>query len=125
MHTSQDDADLTAKVASAAGNRSASLAGKRPSKNPCDHLQDYPLQPTTQFGLKSGNYSLTATGSFTCYADSQYESGALHTVLLGIDAPLQPSTTSFYRAGDPELGWSAEQSFLTAPPVGPSSVPYK
>ena len=98
---------------------------KGKKKDRCAHLEDYPLQPSVQFGLASGNFTLLAAGSFTCYSSSEYDSGALHTVLLGRAAPLQPSTRYFYRAGDPQFGWSREWSFVTPPAVGPASVPYR
>lgn len=94
-------------------------------KKGCDQLKDFPLQPTTQFGTDSGSYDLEASGSFTCYSDKAYESGALHTVILGNNAPLLPSTKYYYRTGDPQFGWSQEGSFVTAPPTSPDSVPYK
>jgi len=94
-------------------------------KDKCRHLSDYPLQPTAQLGLSSGEYTLEVEGWFTCYSSSDYESGALHTALLGKAAPLAASTRYYYRAGDPNLGWSDEYSFSTAPPVSRDSVPYK
>ena len=103
----------------------AQLSKKGKKKDRCAHLEDYPLQPSVRFGLARGSFTLLATGSFTCYSSSEYDSGALHTVLLGRAAPLQPSTRYFYRAGDPQFGWSQEWSFVTPPAVGPDSVPYR
>lgn len=45
----------------------------------------------------AGNLVQNATGSFSCYVADEYESGALHRVLLGLESPLPPSTTIFYR----------------------------
>ena len=39
--------------------------------------------------------------------------------------PLPPSTTIYYRVGDPELAMSPELNFTTQPVLGPESLPYR
>lgn len=112
----QDDEDL-------AEQRSEHMTKR--GHDGCQDLLDFPLRPTAQFGLVSGNYTLEAAGSFACYSDEEYTSGALHTVILGDDMPLLPSVQYFYRAGDPKYGWSSERSFVSAPQVGAGSLPYR
>lgn len=124
--STQADQDLLSSVL---GQRKASdpLAKKKKKKHKdkCEHLSDFPLQPTVQLGIESESYTLNVSGTFTCYASSEYESGALHTVLLGRDIPLSPATQYFYRTGDPDLGWSREFNFTTPVPVSKHSMPYR
>ena len=110
------DAVLVARNGSGVGR---SDLGKHHKKDKCQHLLDFPLKPTAQLGLSSGQYTVEVEGWFTCYSSSDYESGALHTALLGRAAPLAPSTRYFYRfvlssaksansLGErAELGWGA------------------
>jgi hypothetical protein len=60
-------------------------------------------------------------------AQDDYESGAIHHVVLGAGegGPLQPDTTYFYSCGDPARGMSEELSFRTPPVTGPQSFPYR
>ena len=76
-----------------------------------------------------------------CYSSGRYLSGALHRVILGagLEGPLPPNTTIYYRCGDPswdeeggdasgsgDSGWSEEFSFRTAPLTGaPGALPYR
>lgn len=62
----------------------------------------------------------------SCYNGEDYESGALHHVVLGLgfQQPLAPATTYYYRCGDPNLAWSHEYTFRTSPLVGVASLPY-
>jgi len=98
-HSLQDDALLAAAV-QADRNQSGAVEEEgltKHKKDKCRHLSDYPLQPTAQLGLSSGEYTLEVEGWFTCYSSSDYESGALHTALLGKAAPLAASTRYYYR----------------------------
>ena len=52
-------------------------------------------------------------------ADTPLHAGALNYVTL---SGLKPSTTYYYKVGDPALGMSTEFSFLTAPELGPSGT---
>jgi hypothetical protein len=86
-----------------------------------------------------------------CYSSGRYLSGALHRVILGegLEGPLPPNTTIYYRCGDPSWDdaggdasenssggsssgggsgswWSEEFSFRTAPLTGaPGALPYR
>ena len=120
MPTVQADEALLSSVLS---KRSAQLEKKREGR--CQHLLDFPLQPTVQLGTASGEYTYNVSGSFTCYASSEYESGALHTVLVGRISPLHPASTYFYRTGDPKYGWGREHNFTMPAPVSQHSTPYR
>ena len=98
---------------------------KKKRKSKCQHLLDFPLLPTVQLGTTTGDYTFNVSGSFTCYASSEYESGALHTVILGEDAPLEAGEQYFYRTGDPQFGWGPEFNFTTPVPVSKHSMPYR
>ena len=117
----QDDAALLASVLA------KRISDQLPDQyqTGCRHLSDFPLKPTVQLGSASGNYIYNVSGGFSCYDSSEYESGALNTVLVGRSSPLLPGSQYFYRTGDPEYGWSREFSFKTAPPVSSRSVPYR
>lgn len=108
-----------------AQRRVAKPFDRKKERERCQHLLDFPLQPTVRIGTESGEYVLNVSGSFTCYASSEYESGALHTVLLGSSKPLSPGTQYFYRTGDPQFGWSQEFAFTTPVPVSKHSLPYR
>lgn len=77
-----------------------------------------------QYGLAKGQYTHTTTGSYTAYTQSYsnatYTSGHLHHVKLD---HLLPSTTYFYRCGDPDRAWSAELNFTTPQAVSPDAFP--
>lgn len=98
---------------------------KKKRKSKCQHLLDYPLLPTVQLGTTTGDYAFNVSGFFTCYASSEYESGALHTVILGEEAPLEAGEQYFYRTGDPQFGWGSEFNFTTPVPVSKHSMPYR
>lgn len=116
----QEDVDLAAVYGKALDKKK-----KRKKKGKCEHLVDYPLLPTVQLGIASSAYTANATGTFTCYASSEYVSGALHTVLLGRASPLVPGVQYFYRVGDPQFGWGEEFQFTTPVPVSRHSTPYR
>lgn len=62
-----------------------------------------------QYGTSPNTLKQTAAGKRATYPQ---ETGVLHEVLL---TGLKPNTQYYYRAGDPEGGWSGIYSFRTAP----------
>lgn len=100
--------------------------GKR-SRDLCKHLMLAPLTVQVKYGRASANYEHVVNGTFTCYWSYEYNSGALHHVVIGggEEGPLAPNTTYFYRVGDPDRVWSSEFSFKTLLPAGPSAFPLR
>ena len=99
---------------------------KKDRKSKCQHLLDFPLLPTVQLGKASGDYHLNVSGSFTCYASSEYKSGALHTVIVGSDSPLNPGESNA-STEQGILNTDGVQNFTSQPlvPVSKHSVPYR
>lgn len=93
----------------------------------CRAVRAMGLRSAVQWGTASGQYEHTIFGNFDCYSTTAYDSGALHHVTIGDrEGPLPAETTVYYRVGDPARDeWSEEAHFKTAPPVGPSSLPYR
>ncbi|KAK9820918.1 hypothetical protein WJX74_007259 [Apatococcus lobatus] len=108
------------------------FSASSPSSASPDSLQQLNRQAQAdsthnEWALRKG--ATSANGSYTCYTSAEYESGALHSVILGQgpEGPLLPSTTYYYQVGDPAPGgeMSPVFSFNTTPPVGPASLPYR
>ena len=94
----------------------------------CEKIQAAGLRSVVQYGFQPGpQYAFSVQGERVgCYELGDYQSGALHSVILGgAEGPLPPNTTVYYRVGDPDQEMSAEFSFVTAPRVGPQSLPYR
>ena len=103
----------------------------QPAAPNCNHLSHMEIATTALYrpGPNLTNGAFSANGSYNCYVSAEYESGALHSVILGQgpEGPLLPSTTYFYQVGDPRPGGELSPifSFNTTPSVGPQSLPYR
>lgn len=88
------------------------LAGSDIDGNPNSMAISWQTQENTatsqvKYGLVSGKYDQSASGTSSAY----YETFHHHVVLNS----LQPETTYYYIAGDPEGGFSQEFTFTSAP----------
>ena len=95
------------------------------SERYCDKLQELQLHSKVLYGTNSTALLSIGQGAYTCYTADEYQSGALHHVVLGLgpEGPLQADTEYFYQVGDPELALSEQYSFMTPPEA--SSFPYR
>lgn len=97
----------------------------------CEALKAGGVRSAVQYGTSPGQYDhQVEAAEFHCYSTPEYDSGALHHVVIGAgdEGPLPFNTTIYYRCGDPGQGegaWSDERSFVTAPRVGADSLPYR
>ena len=91
----------------------------------CDRLQQLRLNTTVLYGTNSTALLSTGQGTYTCYTADEYQSGALHHVVLGLgpEGPLKASTEYHYQVGDQEFALSELYSFTTPPEA--SSFPYR
>ncbi|PRW45579.1 Metallo-dependent phosphatase [Chlorella sorokiniana] len=87
-------------------------------------------QPAVRWGTASGSLQHSAAGDSLTYSRAEMcgppandsgwmEPGWLHGAVM---SGLQPATRYFYQYGDEELGWSAEESFMSPPAVGPNTA---
>ncbi|KAL0042650.1 hypothetical protein WJX79_006674 [Trebouxia sp. C0005] len=97
------------------------------SESYCDRLTDLQLNSTVLYGTNSTSLVSTGQGEYSCYTADEYQSGALHHVILGLgpEGPLKASTQYFYQVGDPQLALSELYSFTTPPEAGANSLPYR
>lgn len=90
-----------------------------------------PEMSIVQWGTRSGKYDHTVAGtkeSVDCYSTRSFDSGALHHVTIGIDeGPLPSNSQIYYRvsSSSSKNEWSEEASFVTPPPPGLDSFPYR
>ncbi|KAI7845277.1 hypothetical protein COHA_001120 [Chlorella ohadii] len=86
--------------------------------------------PSVRWGTASGSLEHSAAGDSLTYSRADMcgppantsgwmQPGWLHGAVMN---GLQPATRYFYQYGDEELGWSAEESFVSPPAVGPDST---
>ena len=100
---------------------------KHSKKSFCDRLVDMKLGSAVLFGTNSSALLSLSQGKYTCYIGDEYESGALHHVVLGTgsDGPLEANNEYFYQVGDPNGVMSELYSFKTPPETGAASFPYR
>lgn len=104
------------------------VMSNRRHEDTCEVLKAMQLKPTVQWGYDpQGAYTHEIRGEYTCYTTTAYESGALHSVLIGVEeGPLTPGGTVYYRVGDADSDvWSDQHHFKMAPVVGEESLPYR
>ena len=104
-----------------------SLSRKKYKKQRCEHLRHLPLEPTVLYWTGNDDFgdSQESSGHYSCYQSSSYYSGALHTAILGLDAPLFAGAKYSYRVGDRNYGWSDDLEFVMPPAIGAASTPYR
>lgn len=103
------------------------LMRKHTKKSFCDRLVDMKLDSAVLYGTNSSALLSLGQGTYTCYTADEYQSGALHHVVLGTgdDGPLQANREYFYQVGDPNGALSEPYSFTTPPETGAASFPYR
>jgi hypothetical protein len=80
-------------------------------------ITDDDAPATVDYGTTSGQYPFSATGNTTTYSYVFYHSGNIHDTVI---APLQPSTTYYYRCSATSPS-TRELSFRTPP----ATLPFK
>ena len=103
------------------------LMRRHPGKSFCDRLVDMKLSSSILYGTNSTALLSLGQGQYTCYTGDEYESGALHHVILGTgaDGPLKADTHYYYQLGDLNGTLSELYTFKTPPEIGPTSFPYR
>lgn len=84
---------------------------------------------SVQYGFASGDYTGRVDGRApACYSVGDYDSGVLHEVIVGrgAEGPLPANATVYFRVSGAREGvWGEESSFVTPPPLGVDSLPYR
>jgi hypothetical protein len=81
-----------------------------PDKMRVTWITDDDAPAIVEYGTRSGQYPLSATGNTATYSYVLYKSGNIHDAVIG---PLQPSTTYYYRCSSSP----SREFFFRVPPA--------